>query len=180
MTVKPEAAPQRSQRKAIVRLPPELLVRQQERFPDHCEPNTVVALFALRALAQRINDRTNAALAPLGLNAAKYNHLVVLYMTPSQMLTLSEISDLIHTTNASVSATIDGLERDGLVRRTPNPNDRRSMVVRLTPRGRKRVEEAVPVRYDDTEVGMGVLSLDERAQLASLLLRISAGFDSES
>jgi DNA-binding MarR family transcriptional regulator len=54
------------------------------------------------------------------------------------------------------------------------------MVVRLTARGRKRVEDAVPVRYDDTEVGMGVLSLDERAQLASLLLRISAGFDSES
>jgi DNA-binding MarR family transcriptional regulator len=96
------------------------------------------------------------------------------------MLTLSEISDLIHTTNASVSATIDGLERDGLVKRTPNLADRRSMVVRLTARGRKRVEDAVPVRYDDTEVGMGVLSLDERAQLASLLLRISAGFDSES
>ena len=176
MTVKPERLAPRTQRKAIGRLPEELLIRQCERFPN-TDPNVTIGLFALRALAQRINDRTNAVLAPLGLNAAKYNQLVVLYMSPAEMLTPSEISDLIHTTNASVSAIIDGLEKDGLVKRGQNPTDRRSMVVRLTARGRKRIEQAFPLRYHDAEAGMGELSAAERALLVSLLLRVGAGFD---
>jgi DNA-binding MarR family transcriptional regulator len=175
MTVKVETV-QRSQRKSIARLPEELLVRQRESFPGS-DPNITAALFALRALAQRVNDRTNAVLAPLGLNSAKYNHLVVLYMTPSQMLTPSQISELIHTTNASVSAIIDSLESDGLVKRTQNPDDRRSMVVRLTAKGRRRTEEAFPLRYRDAEKGMAALDGPERAQLVSLLLRVSAAFD---
>jgi DNA-binding MarR family transcriptional regulator len=177
MTVKADQAG-RSQRKTIGRLPDEMAARAHELFPDS-DPKTSIALFALRALAQRVNDRTNAVLAPFGLNAAKYNHLVVLYMTPSHMLTPSEISELIHTTNSSVSAVIDTLEADGLVKRVPNPNDRRSMVVRLTAKGRRRIEEAFPLRHRDAEVGMSALNSAEREQFISLLLRVSAAFDND-
>jgi DNA-binding MarR family transcriptional regulator len=178
MTVKVDQIAARSQRKAIGRLPDEMMVRQTERFPGS-DPNVSIALFALRALAQRVNDRANAVLAPLGLNSAKYNHLVVLYMTPSGMLTPSEISELIHTTNSSVSAMIDTLEHDGFVKRTQNPHDRRSMVVRLTAKGRRRIEEAFPLRHRDAEVGMSALDQREREVLASLLLRVSAAFDND-
>jgi len=178
--VKGGPAAGRTQRKAIARLPAAMLERTRELFPNTFEEHTVEALFALRALAQRINDRSNDVLAPLGLNAAKYNHLVVIYMSPKQQLTMNEISNLIHTTNSSVTSMIDVLERDGLVKRVPNPDDGRSVVVHLTAKGRRRVAEAIPLRNRDIAIGMGALSVAERAQFVSLLIRISESFDREA
>ena len=157
-----------------------MLERSRELYPDTFEEYTVEALFALRALAQRINDRSNDVLAPLGLNAAKYNHLVVIHMSPKHELTMNEISNLIHTTNSSVTSMIDALVVDGLVKRVRNPGDGRSVVVRLTTKGRKRVKEAIPLRTRDAAIGMRALSVAERGQLVSMLIRISESFDRES
>jgi DNA-binding MarR family transcriptional regulator len=177
LVVKEAVTPMRTQRKTIVRLPEAMLEAHRERFPDTFERNAVIAMFALRALAQRVNDRTNETLAALELNAAKYNYLVVIYMTPGQTLTLNEISALIHTSNATVTSMVAALERDGLLRRSAHPTDRRSVVVRLTAKGRHRVEAAVPLHHRNIEAGMSELTLDERAQLATLLLKLAAGFD---
>jgi DNA-binding MarR family transcriptional regulator len=72
---------------------------------------------------------------------------------------------------------VAALERDGLLRRSAHPTDRRSVVVRLTAKGRRRVEAAVPLHHRNIEAGMSELTLDERAQLATLLLKLAAGFD---
>jgi DNA-binding MarR family transcriptional regulator len=53
------------------------------------------------------------------------------------------------------------------------------MVVRLTAKGRRRIEEAFPLRHRDAEVGMSALSSAEREQFISLLLRVSAAFDND-
>ena len=177
LAVKDVVTPMRTQRKTIVRLPDAMLEVHQERFPDTFERNAVIAMFALRALAQRINDCTNDTLAGLGLNAAKYNYLVVICMSPGQMLTLNEISSLIHTSNATVTSMVTSLERDGLLHRSAHPTDGRSVVVRLTAKGRRCIEDAVPLHHRNIEDGMSELTLDERAQLASLLLKLAAGFD---
>jgi len=177
LAVKDAVKPVRTQRKNIVRLPDAMLDSHEARFPETFERNSVIAMFALRALAQRVNDCTNDTLATLGLNAAKYNYLVVIYMAPEQMLTLNEISGLIHTSNATVTAMVSALERDGLLRRSAHPNDGRSVIVRLTAKGRKRIEAAVPLHHRNIEDGMNELTLAERAQLAKLLLKLAAGFD---
>ena len=167
----------RTQRKPIVRLPDAMLEVHRQRFPDTFERNAVIATFALRALARRVNDCTNDTLAALGLNAAKYNYLVVLYLSPGRTLTLNEISDLIHTSNATVTSMVAALERDGLLRRSAHPSDGRSSVVRLTAKGRKCIQAAVPLHHRNIEDAMSELTLDERAQLAALLLKLAAGFD---
>ena len=167
----------RSQRKPIVQLPEAMLAKHQSDFPESYERHGLIAMFALRALAQRVNDRTNLTLAPLGLNAAKYNYLVVLYMCGAPALTLNALSDHIHTTNATVTSMIKTLEAEGHVRRAPHPTDGRSVLVALTAKGRKTVVNAIPLHRHDMEAGLGELSLDERALLAELLLKMGAGFD---
>ena len=167
----------RSQRKRIVQLPDAMLDAHRERFPGTYERSSIVAMFALRTLAQRANDSTNATLAAINLNAAKYNYLIVLYLSPGQALTLNELSALIHTSNATVTSMVGILERERLVRRTPHATDKRSVVVRLTARGRRAVEAAVPLHHKNMEIGLSTLTLAERAQLARLLLKLSAGFD---
>src|SRR6478609_5667112 len=51
-------------------------------------------------------------------------------------LTPSQVSDRVLIPSATMTATLDLLERRGWIRRTPNPADRRSILVEITPDGR--------------------------------------------
>jgi DNA-binding MarR family transcriptional regulator len=169
--------PARKQRKQLLRLPDEMLVKQAARFPETFEKHSIVALFALRSLAQRINDYTNQALAPFGLNAAKFNYLMVLYVSPNDAMTLTELSEFIHTSNATVTSMITALEREGFVQRRAHDVDGRSTLVSLSDRGRALVEQAAPVHHGHWAAALAELSIDERAQLADLIIRAGVGFD---
>jgi len=167
----------RSQRKQLLRLPDEMLVRQAADFPETFERHAVVALFALRALAQRITDYTNDALAAFGLNAAKFNYLMVLYAAPDEAMTLSELGRFIHTSNATVTSMVASLERDGLVQRRAHDVDGRSSVVSLTAAGKRLMRQAIPVHHGHWAAALAGLSVVEREQLADLIIRAGTGFD---
>jgi DNA-binding MarR family transcriptional regulator len=53
---------------------------------------------------------------------------------------LKELSSHLMVTGANVTGITDELERDGLVARFSSPTDRRSWIVRLTPKGRSHFE----------------------------------------
>ncbi|RLB46368.1 MAG: MarR family transcriptional regulator [Deltaproteobacteria bacterium] len=55
-------------------------------------------------------------------------------------LSLSSLSDRIKARNSTVTGIIDRMERDGLVRRERSETDRRIVLIRLTPKGRKLAE----------------------------------------
>jgi MarR family transcriptional regulator, 2-MHQ and catechol-resistance regulon repressor len=169
----------RSQRKRILLLTEAMLDAHERLYPEHYERNATQALFAIRALAQRIADQANQWLGPLGLNAAKYNYLVVIALAQDQQLTLNEISLRIHTSNATVTSMVGALERDGLVERRPNPADRRSSIVRLTVKGRQKMEKAVSIHHRNLEQAMRTLSVDERKLLVDLLRKVAAGFEAD-
>jgi DNA-binding MarR family transcriptional regulator len=167
----------RTQRKPLLRLPDEMLTKQAALFPESFERHSIVALFALRTLAQRITDYTNEALAPLGLNAAKFNYLMVLFVKPHEEMTLSELSRFIHTSNATVTSMVGSLERDGLVQRRAHDVDGRSTVVSLTDDGRRLMEKAIPLHHGHWAAALADLSIAEREQLADLVIRAGNGFD---
>jgi DNA-binding MarR family transcriptional regulator len=164
----------RTQRSTIIRLPDTLLDREEQCFPKAFDRDAVVASFALRAVARRLNDISDASLAHLGINAAKHSYLVVLYFTSGGALSLSELSTLVSTSNATVTVVIGALERAGLVKRTVDPADRRSSIIKLTAKGRRVVESAVPLRHRDTQMAMRGLSRADRVNLGQLLLKIGA------
>ena len=55
-------------------------------------------------------------------------------------LRMKELSSHLMVTGANVTGVTDELERDGLVARSSSPSDRRSWIVRLTPKGRQQFE----------------------------------------
>lgn len=57
-----------------------------------------------------------------------------------EALTMSELSRLLLVSNGNATAVVDRLEKDGLARRTPAPNDRRTVHVALTEAGLKAFE----------------------------------------
>ena len=67
----------------------------------------------------------------------RFDYLAQLYREPDG-LRMKELSSHLMVTGANVTGVTDELERDGLVARSSSPSDRRSWIVRLTPKGRQR------------------------------------------
>ena len=68
----------------------------------------------------------------------------------------------------------------GLVKRLPDPHDRRGVIVRLTRSGRKTVDDAFAGLLARERDLLGELSSSDRSQLAGLLRRLLAPFDARS
>jgi DNA-binding MarR family transcriptional regulator len=149
-------------------------------FGKSFNPANAQLMFTLRAVAQRINERANLWLAPLGLSATKFNYLVALYANRATGLTLNDVSRLVHTSNASVTSMIDSLERDELVKRGANPADRRSTVVKLTPKGRTLVRKAFIEHHARIDAALKPFSAPERRTLLDLLQRVGANLDTDT
>src|ERR1700761_3105386 len=99
----------------VISLTDAMVDRLEREYPEVYDRNSTRVFFAIRALAQSINDEANAWLAPFGLSAGSYNYLVNLYALGRQNgLTQNEIRKLVHTTHASVAQMVRTLERDGL------------------------------------------------------------------
>jgi DNA-binding MarR family transcriptional regulator len=67
---------------------------------------------------------------------------------------------------------LDRLEGMGLVRRLPDPTDRRGRLVELTAKGRRLVDKAVVDHIADEEKLIAPLSRAERQRLAGLLRKL--------
>ena len=77
----------------------------------------------------------------------------------------------------SLTGLIDRLEAQGLAQRLSHPKDRRKIRVQITPKGRKRYEEA-SARSDKTlETYFKALTLRERQQLRTAMFKLrGAGY----
>jgi DNA-binding MarR family transcriptional regulator len=146
-------------------------------FGKDFNPANARLFFAIRALAQRINDRANEWLAPLGTTATKFNYLVTLYAKRDEGLTLNDLSTFVHTSNATVTSMVDALERDGLVARNHNPADRRSTVVTLTPKGTALIKKAFLRHHAGIDASMKPFTASERRALLDLIVRLGASLE---
>jgi DNA-binding MarR family transcriptional regulator len=75
-------------------------------------------------------------------------------------------------TRATMTGLVDTLERDGLVTRAPDPDDRRMMSVQLTAKGEGRLKEILPDYFARIAALMKPLSENERKTLLRLLLKV--------
>jgi DNA-binding MarR family transcriptional regulator len=172
------AEPVRRRRKAFIATPDLFVDVFVHDFPGEFLGATHKAVFALRAVAQLVNDYSNEWLAEAGLTVGKYNYLVTLYAARERRLRLSELSRYIHTTNGTVTTMINALEKDGLVRRVPSVRDGRSMEAEITAHGLKVVTAAIRVHHRKLEEGFARISIADRQMLSHLLGRVAEGFES--
>jgi MarR family transcriptional regulator for hemolysin len=65
----------------------------------------------------------------------------VLTAARSGRYTQKELADAVGLDKTTMVVTVDALEREGLARRVPSPEDRRARVIEVTPEGEKAVAE---------------------------------------
>ena len=72
----------------------------------------------------------------------------------------------------TMANTLNRMERDGLIVRTPDPADGRSALIGLTPLGLERADEALGAGRQVNGIALSVLSTAEREQFFGLLRRV--------
>jgi len=75
----------------------------------------------------------------------------------------------------TVTDFVDGLERDGFLRRIPDPSDRRAMLIELTPAVKADFNKISGIRKQFIEEIYSVLSRDEQDRLIGLLRKLQGG-----
>ncbi|BBF94286.1 MarR family winged helix-turn-helix transcriptional regulator [Blastochloris tepida] len=121
--------------------------------------NLVARLFE-RALAERI--------APLGLTTGQFPVLLALWERDG--LAQAELVRIVRVEQPTMAQALSRMERDGLIARAADPEDRRRALVRLTERGRAVQAPAVAAAHEVNRLAArGLGEVQTRAFLAVLM-----------
>ena len=88
---------------------------------------------------------------------------------------LGELAAALDVAPRSVTSKVDLAEEDGLVRRLPDPTDRRATLLELTPEGHAMLAAISAQRHEGAAERLGRLSADEQTELLRLLRIVGDG-----
>ncbi|MET7474212.1 MarR family transcriptional regulator [Streptomyces sp. NPDC005648] len=121
-------------------------------------------------LSRAMGDRMEKAYAPLGISRGEFDVLATLRRA-GEPYTLSprQLSATLMLTTGGMTGRLDKLERAALLRRSPDPHDRRALQVTLTEKGLTVADEAVTAGLATETQALSTLSDEQADQLADLL-----------
>ena len=124
-------------------------------------------------LAASLRADAEKWLAPLGLTFESFSLIVTLRRSgPPYELNPTALYRESLLSSGAMTNRIDRVEAMGLVRRLPDPHDRRGTIVRLTPKGRILADRAIKIHFEALAEELACLKADERKTLSSLLAKL--------
>jgi len=128
----------------------------------------------LRAHSHVVRRLESELLAAGELPLASYDVLVQLTEAPQRRLRMTELADRVLLSRSGLTRLVDRLERQGLVRREPCPDDARGMYAVATDDGVDRLRQASRVHLDGVRRHfVDRFGADELVALGGLLGRLS-------
>jgi DNA-binding MarR family transcriptional regulator len=130
------------------------------------------------AIAKRLDRSMERTLAQHGVNYGEWKVLHNLRRNePGYRSTPGKLSERLGLSSGAMTNRLDRLEEEGLVRRLPDPKDRRSVVVELTDEGLERWRAAIGRQAQFEADVASALDADEKKQLDALLRRLLIRFE---
>ncbi|MEU1035132.1 MarR family transcriptional regulator [Streptomyces mirabilis] len=127
-------------------------------------------------LARTMGDRMEKAYAPYGISRGEFDVLATLRRSDDPYtLSPRQLSATLMLTTGGMTGRLDKLERAGLLRRSPDPHDRRGLQVTLTDKGLRLIDEAVGAGLAVQTEALAHLDEEQAGQLASLLRELLMG-----
>jgi DNA-binding MarR family transcriptional regulator len=132
----------------------------------------------VNGLQRRLHRMLDETLADFDLSVGEWKALTHLQLdgpphrkSPGQLAKWAELS------SGAMTNRLDRLEEAGLVRRVPDPDDRRGVLVELTDAGRAAWEQSVSAQAEKESLIAAALSAEEKRQLNTLLRRLMREFE---
>ncbi|ASD89700.1 MarR family transcriptional regulator [Salmonella enterica] len=130
-------------------------------------------------MSHYISQFVDSNLARYNLNVGEFEVLAALARNPDRQLSPKELQKKILISSGGLSNRINRLEEKKYIVRIPDPSDRRGVIVRITPEGRKLTLEAVVTHVAIEEALIQGLDIEDREQLARLLKKLIKSQKSE-
>lgn len=112
----------------------------------------------------------NRKLTPYNLGGGSYIFLIYIYENPG--ITQTELSTRLLIDRATVSKMLAHLENQGLIRRSPNPEDGRAILLEITPKGTKISKCLFEITAEYRSLALNGISPEEYDAAVTILEKI--------
>lgn len=133
----------------------------------------------LAATTKSLEEKYHEFFSQWGISETKFNALLLLYQVGEEGMAFWELGEKMLVTRANITGLMDRLEKGGMIKREVNPEDRRSLIAKLTEEAKNLVEEILPEFKKLNEQVISVLDEEEKNQLINLLQKLHNGISRE-
>lgn len=147
----------------------------EDRFPTACKTATEATINLLRA-ESLVSAHLTQRFRRHGLSIATFNVLAILDGS-DEPLCPAQIGERLLVTRGTVTGLLDSLEKSGLVRRLPDPQDRRMLRIEITKKARDLLRRILPGHFAGEAELMAALTPREQETLVRLLGKLQASLD---
>jgi DNA-binding MarR family transcriptional regulator len=132
----------------------------------------------INGLRRRFHRMMDETIAEYGLNSGEWKALNQLRLAgPPHRRAVGEMAEWAELSSGAMTNRLDRLEQASLVKRVPDPNDRRGVLVELTDKGHRTWEESLRAGAANEALIAAALGQDEKRQLNALLRRLMLEFE---
>ena len=157
----------------------ECLLQAAERYPT-LSPSASEAFLHLLRTGDAVFGAESTFLARHNISQGRFTVLMILNRGCGQPSTPAYLAERASVTRATMTGLVDTLEKDNMVVRDGDPEDRRTVLVRLTEAGQALIDRILPDYFKCVAKIMQPLTRTERKQLVNLLQKIQQGLTVES
>jgi DNA-binding MarR family transcriptional regulator len=153
------------------------LERLAEVLPE-LDPAVEGIVDRVMGLSRRFKRMMEETLSGFDLTWGEYQVLGALRQAgPPYRSTPGRLAGRTELSSGAMTNRLDRLEKAGHIRRLPDPDDRRGVLVELTPQGRKVYNDAVGVQAHKEALVAAALGDAEKEQLNGLLRKLMREFE---
>ena len=149
----------------------ETLLAYSKRYRN-VNPGSVEAFLNLLRVASDVLDATEQYFGEHGTSQGRFTVLCLLNRNPDQPLCPADLADRSGVTRATMTGLLQGLESEGLLKRTSSADDKRMFFVELTNKGRRYLDNILPDWFRRVDELMQAINDKERVTMLKLLEKV--------
>lgn len=154
-----------------------ILEQWQHERPD-LDVSPMEVMGRIPRLAKHLDRSIQETVSEFGINPGDFDVLATLRRSgPPYQLSPTDLFNTLMVSSGTMTHRVDRLEQADLVKRIPEPRDRRGMLIQLTDRGFNTIEKAVEAHVANGHRLLSVLDEAERKILAQLMHKLLISFE---
>lgn len=156
----------------------EHIIEQWERERPDVDVSPMAVIARISRVSRLLEREVTEVYARAGLNQAQFGVLAALRRAGHPFcLSPTSLYNSLLISSGAMTNRLERLQAAGLVERIADPDDGRSMLVALTPKGKRLIDRVVVRHYENERRLLGALSPKERELLSTVLRKLLLSFD---
>ena len=149
------------------------ILSQWKRERPDLDTSPMAVIGRVGRLQSHLDRLLAAVFEQFGLGRGEFDVLATLRRSGEPFrLNPKALTERLMLSPAAMTNRLDNLERAGLIRRMPDPEDRRGLLIELTRDGRRVIDQAMSAHVENEERILAALTKQERRDLAALLRKL--------